>query len=331
MGKRRLVATTFALALVFFCSPARAFECEEKPMVYTGNEFFFDQPRFYLGQKDSNPVMNRLESHEGYVKLPTLDATSIFTAPTELVAEIFDIPTLCNWWPRNLAMPWSIAYQAFFGRLTVGGDYGASINVHNYNAIVGFRWYVAGETLGTPESIAFFGLEGTHWSWHPGEDIGEGDDALSVEEYAKRNHLDTSRVFVTDAFSFQWAHAFKLNPRVPVAYQLGYNMFQAALGDFFRSDLHRHYPYQWFFEGQIAYEPTSHLSFPMTVQFEANDTEIPRTLEIAMETRSSGHTSGGFKLFSRWSGGINDNTFVSWHWGLVSRSPMVGFGWSWAH
>lgn len=336
------LAVTATLALLFAGAPAFAYECEPEPMTYERHVFFFDRTDFYLAQKKANPIMEQIESHEGQIKTTTFDMPSVLTAPSGWASELLDAPALCDWWPRNLAVPLGIAYQAFMGKLTVGGDYGATFNAHDYSAVIAFRWYIPGETLGDPDSLAFIGLEDTHWSWHPGQPIAVDGQEMDVREYAERSGIDTSRVSVIDVFSLQWAQYLRPYPKMPVEYRVGYNMFQSAFSDFFKSEEHHAYPYRWFFEGRAAYEPTPYLSFPITIQLETNGRETPFLgsdrprngretpwmIEVAMETRMSKGGVGGFKLFYRLFGGIDDNAFVSTRFGAWSSSPMIGFGWS---
>lgn len=344
MQTRLYAGMAGALAvLFFFASPALAYECEEEPKAFKQHAFFFDRNDFYLAQKDANPVMDKVESHEGRVQLKTFDAPSVLTGPSGWASELFNAPALCNWWPQDLALPIGAAYQSFMGKLTVGGSYGAAFNVHDYNATVALRWYLWDDDLvrtagffGLPylsvqNSVAFLAIEDNHWSWHPGQAVIVRGQEVGVEEYAEINGIDTSRVFVTDVFSVQWAHYFRPHSKLPVEYRVGYNMFQGALSDFFNERKHRDYPYQWFLEGQFAYEPTAYVSFPFTALVETNGREVLQQYEIAIETRLSKRSErsvGGWKFFLKLPNGIADTAAASTRWGLWSSSPMIGFGWS---
>ena len=322
---RTLARVMLVLALgfaTFFSAPVFAdkFSCPEpKPRPDKDKRFYFDDLSFSLAKKDASKALKPIEAYEGRINFTGFGLESLFTAPIQVVAELFNVSSLCNWWSPNVALPFSFEQQGLLSQFAEGGT---MFGGYADKLQLGVRWYMP-KPFGDFEALALFEYRITHWSLHVGEPV-QGRD---IKTYIAQNDIEYSKLQQVDVLSLDWAHRFKLSPRIPFEYRVGYNVGQGSGSRFFYPDRNKPYPFRWFAEGRVAFNMTSRIVVAALFQSELSEKEWPRKWEFSLDKASQGDPHEIFQLFVRIPDGIPRDTIMATHWGVWTASPMSGIGW----
>lgn len=287
--------------------------------------FYFDESaRFHWLSKYHSGVskaLGNIDAREGRFKVTTFGLPALLTGPVSLFGE-------CDWWPRGLAVAFSIEQQVIMGHGEDSGDpWSVQMNLIGWGPALEFR-YCSDKRAGY-----FFcgGLKHTHWSGGSGRLVNEA--SLRLQRYVLGHGIKTYLDEV-NVVTLQFMHSFTtLGGAATVQYRIGRNLYNIPFdhfierfGGFTDTAAQSPYPYPGVLEGKGSLHVTRLLDVAVTLKSEFSSDEVLYLVELSVDMFVSANRQWSFRLLYQHYGGMEDKALYMTQWGAwFSGAKSTGF------